>query len=320
MLKIKFCDFWPGFDRSDNLFINYFRELTEVELSDKPDILFFSVFGYKHLNYNCKKVFFTGENVRPDFRFCDYALSFDYDDNSRNYRLPLYALCDDPKKLLQSKNPQEILREKTKFCNFIYSNPVNKVRNDFYKKLSKYKKIDSGGRVFNNMKVGNGKFRIPDKREFIKDYKFTIAIENGFYNGYTREKIFEPMLENSLPIYMGNEFIGKDFNTNSFLNFHDYDSIEQFIDKIIEVDNNDELYMSYFKEPYFKNNEINEYIRKENVLKFFSKIKNDDVKLITDKYSGLHRTIIDNNKKISYYYNFLKTKVQRFSIEKFKFI
>ena len=36
-------------------------------------------------------------------------------------------------------------------------------------------------------------------------------------NGYTTEKVVEPMLVNSIPIYWGNKLIGKDFNKSSML-------------------------------------------------------------------------------------------------------
>lgn len=310
MLKLKFTDFWPGFVPEESLFFLYMSELTDVELSDKPDILFFSLFGYEHLDYSCKKVFFSGENVRPNFNYCDYAMSFDYLDNERHYRYPLYALYDDPNKLLVEKEPEIILKAKTKFCNFVYSNPVNKRRNDFYKLLSKYKKIDSGGRVYNNLD-----YRIQNKREFISDYKFTIAIENGYYSGYTTEKIFEPMLENSLPIYMGNELVYKDFNTKSFLNYHDYNNVDEFIERIIEVDRNDELYYSYLGEPYFNNNEVNEFIKKENVLSFFNKVINDEINIISSLTNKLKLEY-----KFNYNYTFIKNKLERFSIDKLKFI
>ena len=50
----------------------------DIETSNNPDILIYSVFGNSHTRYNCKKVFYTGENVRPDYTQCDYSISFDY--------------------------------------------------------------------------------------------------------------------------------------------------------------------------------------------------------------------------------------------------
>jgi len=65
----------------------------ELELTkDKPDFLLYSCFGYDYLKYNCIRIFYAGENVRPNFDECDYAFSFDYPITERNFRLPLYRL------------------------------------------------------------------------------------------------------------------------------------------------------------------------------------------------------------------------------------
>jgi hypothetical protein len=79
------------------------------------------------------------------------------------------------------------------------------------------------------------------------------------------------MLENSLPIYWGNPLIGKEFNTRSFLNYHDYKSDEALIERIIEIDRNDELYLAYLREP-FVNRDLSLEMGPGALLNFFKKI------------------------------------------------
>jgi len=107
---------------------------------------------------------------------------------------------------------------------------------------------------------------VKNKVEFIRDHKFTIAFENSSFPGYTTEKIFEPMLVNSIPLYWGNPLVNRDFNTKSFLNYHDYPNIDAFIEKIIEIDTNRHMYLDMLAQPYFVNNEINEFVKEENIL------------------------------------------------------
>ncbi len=261
-------DFWPVFKKEDNYFVNLLKKYYEVEISNNPDYLFYSVFGCKFLEYDCIKIFFTGENIRPNFRQCDYAFSFDYENHAgKNYRLPLYALYSGIGDLTAPKDPEEIAGEKKKFCNFVNSNPRAKRRIRFYEKLSKYKKVDSGGRVLNN--VGGP---VADKLEFIKNYKFTIAFENESYPGYTTEKIFQPMRMNSIPIYWGNPLVNTDFNTQSFINCHEFKNDEEIIQRIIEIDKNEELYLKYLSAPWFEGNKLNKFIDEDNVIKQFKKI------------------------------------------------
>lgn len=269
-IKLDFSDFWGGFNKTDNYFYNLLKEEFEVEISSNPDFLIFSVFGNTHQRYNCKKIFYTGENVAPPLGYCHYSFSFDYLNDSRNYRLPHYLLYDGYYELIRPKIIDESFA-KRKFCNFIVSNGNCEERNSFFQKLSKYKKVDSGGRWMNN--IGNP---VSDKLKFQSEYKFSIAFENNAYRpqhpGYTTEKIMQPMSVNSIPIYWGNPIIDKEFNTKSFVNYYDFNNFDDVIDFVIELDNNDDKYLEMLKTPWFVDNIIPETNKIENIKSFLYKI------------------------------------------------
>jgi hypothetical protein len=276
-IKIAFSDFWGGFEYNptgktdfDNVFYRMLSEFYDIEISNTPDILIFSVFGHNHMNYkNCKKIFYTGENIRPNFEVCDYSLSFDYLDDERNIRFPLSAitLYEGGKKDGFDKEIDfdKIKSEKTKFCNFIFSNPNAGLRNFLFQELSKYKQVDAGGRVLNN--IG---YLVGDKLEFQSQYKFTIAFENSEYPGYTTEKIVHPKLVNSIPIYWGNPLVSKDWNTKAFINAYDFKDVNELIDFIKKVDNDDELYYKMLTEPHL--NPESKDIHWKSLIDFFEKI------------------------------------------------
>lgn len=283
-LKVFFTDFWPNFEPKNNVFYNLLSERYEVIITENdPDILFFSVFGFEFQHFNCIRVFFSGENISPNFRHCDYSFSFDPPTaDRRQYRLPQYYQYGDPKELLKKPNIKKIMREKTKFCNFIYSNPDCKKRNAFFKKLSQYKKVDSAGRFMNNIGRPLG-MRVEDKWKFMKPYKFSITFENEEADYYSSEKIYEAMKVNSLPIYWGNPKIDIDFNPKSFLNYYDYGDDEALIEQIIEIDKNDDLYKKYLKQPFFHGNKLNEYVRKSNILKQLDYIVSNKIEPVSAK-------------------------------------
>ena len=273
-IKINFCDFWPGFNPLNNYLYNTLVKHFKIELSDDPDFLFFSCYSNKHLNYKCIKIQFLAENLRPNYDIADYALSFDYSDDERHLRVPLYLFYFDEEytvdRLLKHKTDNEIkniLNKKKKFCCFIVSNPNADFRIDFFHELSKYKKVDSGGKILNNINK-----TVKNKLDFISEYKFIIAFENSSYPGYTTEKVLEPKQVDTIPIYWGNYEINKEMNTKSFLNYHDVNSIEKLIENVIEADNDEEKYISYLKESIFENNKPNEYFNEERLANFFSKI------------------------------------------------
>ncbi len=269
-IKINFSDFWGGFDKTNNYFYNLLKEEFEVEISTNPDFLFFSIFGNNHQNYKCKKIFYTGENIAPPLGYCNWSFSFDYLEDSRNYRLPHYLLYDGYYELIIPKIIEESLA-KRKFCNFVASNGNCQERNDFVKQLSKYKRVDCGGRWMNN--IG---YAVSDKRKFQSEYKFSIAFENNAYrpgyDWYITEKIMEPMTVNSMPIYKGGKMVSEDFNIESFVNCHNFNNSDEVIEHIIELDNDDDKYLKMLNKPWCKNYNIPDNNRIENIKSFLYRI------------------------------------------------
>ena len=89
-LRVFFTDFWPNFKLDDNYFYNLLSQKYDVEIDpEKPEILFHSV-DYsaeeKHKKYNngiTKKIFFTGENILPNYNESHYSFSFNTDLNEK---------------------------------------------------------------------------------------------------------------------------------------------------------------------------------------------------------------------------------------------
>jgi hypothetical protein len=263
-IKVQFADIWP---EAVNYFVGLLSSRYDLVVSDEPDFLIYSVFGLAHRRYHCVRIQFIGENVRPDFRVCDYAFSFDYPVTPRNYRLPLYALYGDAASLVKPAG-QRPGPPREQFCCMVVTNGRgDQKRAEFFRKLSAYKRVDSGGRFLNN--VGGP---VHDKMGLLARYKFTLAFENGSHPGYTTEKLYEAMQAGCLPVYWGNPLVHQDFNTRSFINHHEFPDDDAVIRHIIEVDNNDALYQRYLSEPYYVNNEVNEFVRPENILRQFDAI------------------------------------------------
>lgn len=323
-VKIFFTDFWGDFDFEDNIFVNVLKDKYEIEITDRnPDILFYSVFGWEFRKYNCLRVFFTGENIRPKMDQCDFSFSFDDPrGDSRIYRLPQYFQYGDMDKLTEKPDIERIISEKTKFCNFVFSNPNCKKRNLFFDKLSKYKKVDSAGRFRNNIGRLLG-FGPAKKREFIRDYKFTIAFENEEAEYYTTEKIFEAMYVDSIPLYWGNPLVEMDFNPKSFINWYDYGSDEAMIEKIIEIDSDDTKYAELLAQPWFHNNEVNGYVKKENILRQLEHIIEGGHTPIArslpeGKLKGKARDLVLQKYRMGYKLHRLGIKVRGFNLDKIR--
>jgi hypothetical protein len=275
-IKINFSDFWGGFNPSDNYFYNLLKEEFDVEISNNPDYLFFSVFGNTHQHFRGTKISYIGENIAPTFKDqnphgADWSFSFDYLDDSRNYRLPHYLLYPGYYDLVNKKVDESLVNRK--FCSFVVSNGNSKLRNDFFLKLSKYKKVDSGGRHYNNLG-----FLVNDKLDFLKNYKFNICFENDAHRGYnehyTTEKLIQSMQANTIGIYYGNTQIEKEFNKKSFIDVRDFLNLDDSVEYIIELDKNNDKYLEILKTSWLIDGIIPDSNKEENIKSFLYKIFN----------------------------------------------
>lgn len=276
-IKINYIDFWPGFDKNDNFFQRILDKYYEVEISDKPDYLFCSVFGRKHFNYqDCVKIFYTGENIVPDFNVYDYAMGFHYIDFEDRYlRVPHYILYDKaiPLALKKHTYDDEYYLSKKKFCNYVISNPdAAWQRDSMIDALNEYSTVDSGGRYRNN--VGGP---VADKIAFSKQYRFTLAFENSQTAGYTTEKIFEAYAADTIPIYWGSQRIENEFNPDSFVNVMAYSSIDEAAKAVQEIYEDDSKYLAMIKAPALKEGiEAFECLKEDYCDAFICNILNQD--------------------------------------------
>jgi len=255
-IRINFTDFWKNFDPKNNSILRKLEKNYKVVFSEDPDYLFYSCYGYEHLKYNCVRIFYTGENIVPDFNICDYAIGFHYlNFNDRYRRIPLFSSRSNYPGLLDQKKSDNRQLLNRKFCNFLYSNKNNAhpIRKKFFDKLSEYKQVDSGGGYLNNLG-----YKVPDKLSFLSEYKFTIAFENSAVKGYTTEKLVDPMSVNSLPIYWGNPDVGQDFNVSSFIRLENSSDkeIKKVIEKIRYLDQNDDEYLKLMDKPWLTSNQF----------------------------------------------------------------
>ena len=274
-ISLDFVDFWPGFNKRDNYFFNLLKDGWEIEISPNPHFVFYSVFGEEHKRYKCKKIFYTGENIAPIFKDtdpfgADWAFSFDYSQDPRNYRLPHYLLYPEYKALTKERRVDPSLLNR-QFCSFVVSNPGCRSRNEFFEKLSRYKKIHSGGRFLNN--IG---YLVPDKLKFLGDYKFNICFENDAHRGYnehyTTEKLPQALASQTIPIYFGNTQVEREFNPESFIDVGKFQNFSSAIEYIIEVDRNDELYLDILGKSPLIDSKIPTPYQEDSVKEFLNKI------------------------------------------------
>ena len=273
VLKIKYYFEWCP-NTPDYLVVS-----EHIYINKKCNILF------KKLAYNNPvTIFCAGEAETPDFNIFDYAVSFDSDlkNGDRHTQLPppfvfFSGFMTINKIMIQNTvEAKSCLQKKNKFCNFLYSNGnAHPNRDKLFYLLSKYKRVDSLGKHLNNMGnkptgyIGHCHDCIPLK----SPYKFSIASENAIFNGYTSEKILTSLAANTVPVYWGNPRVVYDINPKAFVNCFDYDTFDDVIERVREIDNNDDLWCDIVSQPWQTcEQKKRSDKRMENYISFFDNI------------------------------------------------
>jgi hypothetical protein len=145
--------------------------------------------------------------------------------------------------------------QKTAFINaFISSDFDQSGRLKLLKELMQYFDVHSYGKVLQNKYLAADK-GIFTKANVISQYKFTIAFENAIAADYVTEKLYEPLIMGSVPVYLGapnvDEFVP---GNNCYINAGAFSSGKQLAEYLMELNENDELYESFlsWKELPFK--------------------------------------------------------------------
>jgi hypothetical protein len=144
-------------DPFDNRIIHLLSKKYDIIVDeDNPDLLISSIFGNGWRHYRCKKMYYTGENSFPFMKYFSFSVTYGRT-TSKNIRWPLYLMYDeyhrDYREMLLSVSTKATRKdyENRGFCSFVVSNPHGVLRNLFFERLSKRKKVDSGGRYKNNI-------------------------------------------------------------------------------------------------------------------------------------------------------------------------
>ena len=271
--NVLFTDMWSEFNAEHNMFVlaiqDYLKDYSVVGYSSVQkdivmDVHIFGPFGHNWMSIapTIPKVHYTGENTGP-IEHSLVKLNIGFKNLTRNYvRIPIWMLEIDffGADLSKIKNPLPLsidacsktyLEKRRKFCAFVVTNPKNTIRNEAFHALSKYKKVDSAGRLYNNMGdiilagLGGGGGELK-KHEFLKDYKFCLCYENDISEGYVTEKILHAKAAGCIPIYWGSSDVVTDFDPRGFIHITDP---SELIEKVKEIDTDDEKWLEMVKIP-----------------------------------------------------------------------
>lgn len=286
-MKIRFTDFWPGFDELDNFFLDMIRmsgitpkvtgdPLMYVDLeivSVFPDLSFArrksnSVLRKVGLNQKRKfakasqfrfadrVVWYTGERIEvPENSGFDGFLSYQPDALTlRNAYLPVWYLnlgLFRPRwnsRVGVFSHVDDLMRPRS-LQNLTKKNACAFIGNNEPERLKVIETLQKYIQIDVYGKVTGKPIR--EKLEIAKNYRYTISFENEVYPGYVTEKLIEAYLSETVPLYRGNLSGEMSINHSCFFNLMDYRDLEEFVFQILESNlvNFEEIY----SEPFLRN-------------------------------------------------------------------
>lgn len=258
VIKYAMVDFYKE-EAENHLMENTIRRALEplgytLELSAEPDFAFCSCFGKQVTKYNCTRILYVQENMRPDFNLYDYAISFDrieYED--RFLHLPWYCHPGQEKSreaaLTKHTHPDEYYTSRQGFCTYVVRNyGANPIREQMFEELSKYKWVASGGFSRNNLPDGKP---VVDKIAFQEGYRFSLCFENTQTLGYCTEKLLEGFASGGVPVYWGDPGAKRMYNPEAFIDCNDCKTVQEMVEKVRAVEEDPQRWWYMVHQPAF---------------------------------------------------------------------
>lgn len=282
---IAFSDMWPGFNYNYNFIMDALRnelhilnlevqilgvKYKDLDIDIRPDLVIFGPYSNEWMSIpdSIPKVFFSAENWgEPSHSSIRLWLTASKSESTDHIRIPTWMTfidwfsgrtelpsgdaCDDnpirmPLSLATNAHPIGF-KDRTEFCGFVVSNPVCEFRNETFKAIDSYKRVNSGGALYNNiggqlsLKYAGGGCGDISKYKFFEQHRFTISFENSQAAGYITEKVLHSKMAGCVPIYWGDADADSDFVTGSIVNLSKVSSSAQVLEILKKLEANPDL-------------------------------------------------------------------------------
>ena len=259
-IKLNYAAVGPDFNREQNLISDILKNHGyDVRISEEPDYLICGVYPsgpYEFCGKPQVRIQYSGENYIADFNLVDYAITpYPISFGDRHFQLPPCVWPRDHWLSIArrdvSRYTKEFLESKPYFANFISSHESEyNIRGDFFKKLCEYKRVESPGSYLNNMPNGETVSWLDgSKTDLQRKCKFTLCFESTNHYGFVTEKLMDAFYSETIPVYFGSPTAAEIFNRDAFINVAEYASFEEAIQRIRELDQDDEKYLEMLRRP-----------------------------------------------------------------------
>lgn len=240
------------------ILINFKNYIITNEINDLIDIMILSIEdNLDNLSNDTLNILFIFEpeiNIRDNYDLVISSSLYNFYQYNYNLYIPFTFVS-----LWEQRQNYKIIKKnsRNKFCAYLYFHEIN-YRKELFKFITQYKQVDALGRCCNNCNIEIDRHTYNNDKTYndlaidkYSNYKFVLALENNISYGYATEKIINPIIAGSIPIYAGDTHIFNYINKKRVIYIYDFENYDLMLEYIKKVDNNDDLYNSIVSEPIF---------------------------------------------------------------------
>lgn len=180
----------------------------KVALLLEPLIINHRIYDYVALNYNKFDLIFTFDKsmiISNKFKYYPYGTSW----------IPI---------------DERMVYPKSKLISIVASS-----KRSTYGQLLRHKVIERFKREFPIDVMGGGYKPFKDKIDSVKDYRYSIVIENSQVDSYFTEKIMDCLVVGTIPIYWGCPTITNFFDKEGLITFNDLSELEMIFKNVSDI-------------------------------------------------------------------------------------
>lgn len=286
--RILYYNWWNKQPADEIWFTAFLQKRGFLERYPKAHFVFFSSLGNlnvfrmdtlmhfpKAIYRQRKCIYFNGENnhypgFAPyldnllDYKAIDLSLGFDYTNDPRYLRFPLWILEMFPPESYE-KDIRRICNQlsfqkwdssmRNRFCALVSGNrgpndPGAQRRTRLVESLNTIAIVDCAGKLLHNTDELKMKFN-DNKAEYLKQYKFYICPENASVEGYVTEKAFHAIGSGCVPIYWGSNNNPEPdvLNHDAILFWNPDGDNRTLLQQIEKLQNDPSRYREFFEQP-----------------------------------------------------------------------
>ncbi|EEY69786.1 putative alpha mannosyltransferase [Phytophthora infestans T30-4] len=171
-------------------------------------------------------------------------------------------LQNSPIELLSPVATSLIEPSERRFCAYLYARCDRLNREYMFDLLNAMEPVDALGMCAGSLRPPDKSYKPSRYSKWFNDeavmsykrYKFVVAFENSAEPGYVTEKLVNPLLAGSIPVYSGNSTTASQlFNPGSFIDCGRFENLENCASFVLQVHKSPELYDRIRREPPIRN-------------------------------------------------------------------